>query len=171
MKGLNLENHLTDEQFTACLDGTPPQVELQTHLGACEQCQTEMEIFQTSLANFGGAAFGWSKARPVPSLRPVVLAKRRVSIAIGLQRAVAAMLLVGVGVPILVYTEHHRHPISKSVATSSSDDSESQIAQDNAILASVDRVLASTDPSPFQQYDLLLGPQKRTTSHTPSRAQ
>ena len=174
MRRVHSKHHLTDEQFAACLDGTPLQADSQAHLGACDKCRIEMQLFQESMTSFGAAASGWSKSQPVPSLRPVVLARPVRSAGLGLQWALAAMLLVGVGVPVLIHTEHlnnERRSQAAAEAAAASSDSDLQIAQDNAMLNSVNMALSSADPSPFQQYDLPTGPRSRSTFHAPARDQ
>ncbi len=168
-----LKGHLTDEQFAECLDGSPLRSDLQAHLGQCEPCRLEMELFQTSVADLSAASLQWSRAQPLPSLRPLVAAQAKRSLVISLQWAVAAMLLVGLGVPAYVPTEGQNHANRLVRAQPAAADSEGESASDTALLQSVNVALAGADPSPLQEYRLEAPGLKNTlqASATTVRAQ
>ena len=149
------EGHITDRQFAECLDGTPFQAAVWTHVEACERCRRELEQFSDAISNFNLSASNWSRAQPVPSLHVIADRKPGRSLAAPLQWALAAVLLVGFALPVFGPS-----PLDNVVAIHAvrsqpaAVDDERQIAQDNELLQSVDGVLARTEPSPFEEYRL-----------------
>ena len=155
----NATKHLTDEQFAECLSGEPPSRETQSHLATCDACRGEVEIFYGAVGDFSEAALDWSKSQPSVSPRAVA---SRPSMAAPLRWALAAVLLLAVGVPAALHREH-------AETESAPGDSPAQIAQDNTLLQSVDVALADSDPSPFREYGIADTPQKNSKSRLESR--
>jgi hypothetical protein len=150
-----LSSHLNDDQFTDCLIGTEPGVEAAAHLRECATCREELARFGMSVNDFNSAALGWSESRPAVSLRGASVGQqgRRRFFAVA-SYALAACLMLGVGVEVAVHHEQGTRPAAVASLSGSQEDSAAQIAQDNKLLMAVDVAIRSDDRSLVQAYGL-----------------
>jgi hypothetical protein len=152
--------HLTEDQFAELLSGGTPAPAVAAHLGMCDLCREELNMFLTSVDSLGKAAIEWSRSQPVAHPRTTLWKRDRFIFSPQLGWAIAGALLLAIGVPAML---HDRRPTASSrgeAAIAASEDSPAQIAQDNRLMESVDSALQSTDPSPFREYGLQTGPQR-----------
>ena len=158
----NTTAHLTDEQFAECLTAEYPQPAVQAHLAACDPCREELGVFMASMDDFSHAALGWSRAKQeVPHAK---LQNARHTLFAPLQWALACVLALAVGVPVMFHVEHTSQAGKPGMIANVSD-SAAQIAQDNRLMQSVDLALDQSDPSPYQEYHLDQ-PDSRTRSRS-----
>lgn len=154
--------HLTEEQFAECLMAGASTPSCRQHLAQCEECREEVSLFLSSIGDFSSASLQWSESRPAVSLRDIGDAQHGHRAAFApVGWALAAAVLLAIGVPSL----HHEQGLASGTVTaisSSVEESEAQIAQDNTLLQSVDMALAQNDPSPFREYDLSIERGKHT---------
>ena len=168
-------NHLSEAALSDVLIGLcSPDSE--AHLAVCPACRSRVQEFQSTVQAFNAASTAWSEARPpfpLPSPVPVIR-KPRPAYAAPLGWALAAAILVAIGLP--VWNTHSRpaekdapSPVALAIATST--DSEAQIAQDNELLRSVNLALSSDEEYPVSEYDLLDSPHTRARSRAELRNQ
>ena len=175
--------HLSEEALDDVLIGLSSP-ESEAHLAICSVCRGQLEDFQSRVQVFNQTSLAWSESKPAVSLRPKVEAKARRQRFIPLELAMAATLLLLIGVP--VWNREHNQtsepPVAQSAAAGDSEtqiaqdndllrsvdaalsthvDSDAQIAQDNDLLRSVDEVLSSNDDSPIREYHLAVKPHTR----------
>ena len=166
MTSFELDEHLSDQQFVECLDRSPLRAELQRHLLECEKCRLELKNFETSVAELNTATWDWSQSQPVVSLRAKAALTHTTWVPQPVRWALAALLLVGIAVPIYRSSESRDRQVNIA-ATEHPEDSEAQIKEDNILLQSVNAALGSTEISPIQEYGITLKPETRASHHAP----
>jgi hypothetical protein len=165
--------HLTDEQFAECaIVALSPESE--AHLRECPQCREELTRFSASMDDFSRAAFAWSETQPVVSLRAVTQPQAGRGWLVPATWAVAAALVVAVGVPMVIH--HDRQPSAPANAadvagSDGSDDSEAQIAEDNQLMRSVNMAIGVNDSSALRGYGLQTGRRARLKTVSGSRSE
>lgn len=148
--------HLSEEALDDVLIGLSSP-ESEAHLAVCGACRGQLEDFQSRVQVFNQTSLAWSESKPAISLRPKIEARARRQRFLPLELAMAATLLLVIGVPVW-NREHNQvseQPVAQSAATG---DSEAQIAQDNDLLRSVDAALSTNDESPISEYHLAVKP-------------
>ena len=147
-------NHLTNDQFTEMLMTGITDAACENHLAGCELCREELAVFSDSIGLFTTTSLAWSESKPAQSLRMTASRQVRRAAYAPLRWALAAAVIVGVGVPVWNYEQR---PIANQVTTPNlaSDDSPADIAQDNALMQSVNIALNSDEGSPLPEYHLL----------------
>jgi predicted anti-sigma-YlaC factor YlaD len=147
--------HLTDDQFTQCVIAAPT-AESAAHLLDCAQCRKELSRFTTSVSDFSRVTLAWSESRPSVSLRGASLSRMSHPIFAHARWALAAVLVLAAGVPVLL-RGNHQVAVPADVAVVAApvpDDSQEQIAQDNKLMQSVSLAIGVGEPSPFREYGL-----------------
>jgi hypothetical protein len=93
------QQHLTDDQFAACLAGESPTADVRAHLAACDLCREEASLFFSSVESLDKTTLAWSKDQPSVSPRARVFQPARSFLAPSVRWvAVAALALVSVAV-------------------------------------------------------------------------
>jgi hypothetical protein len=147
-------SHLSDEALDDVLIGMGAP-EAEKHLAACQVCRERVEAFRSGLDEFDQTTLAWSQARSN--------AMERIQVRPRLQRlprtfmgwALAVAVLLAIAIPLLRYNDHfwsNQNPTQ----ISSSEDSETQIAQDNELLKAVN-VAINEDNESLNNVDQLLG--------------
>ena len=147
-------NHLTNDQFTEMLMTGITAPVCENHLAGCALCREELAVFSDSVGLFTTTSLAWSESKPAQSLRMTASRQVRKAAYAPLRWALAAAVVVGVAVPVWNYEQR---PAANPVTTAAlaSDDSPAEIAQDNALLQSVNVALNSDEGSPLPEYHLL----------------
>ncbi len=148
------DHHLSDEQFSALLTGDRLDQAGQRHVAECARCRAEVEQFTSSVDLFSSASAAWAESRPAaPSLVPVSRSRERRALYMPVGWAVAAAMLVTLGLP--EWNRRHASVGDTEVATTAStSDSAAQVAADNQLLQSVNVALSSNEDSPLPEYRL-----------------
>lgn len=152
---MNHTGHLTEEQFAEC--ALTPDPASEAHLATCAPCRAELAAFAAAMNDFGMMATRWSEAQPRVSLRAVQQAKPHVLHHPAMRWALAGVLLVAVGVPVVLHGD--RAPENANDASTTSqmpvvDDSQAQIDQDNQLMQSVNVALSAPEPPFLAEYGL-----------------
>jgi hypothetical protein len=158
--------HLSEEALDDVLIGLSSP-ESEAHLAVCSVCRGQLEDFQSRVQVFNQTSLAWSESKPAVSLRPKVEARARRQRFIPLELAMAATLLLVIGVPVW-NREHNQisdQPVQHVAQSAAPGDSEAQIAQDNDLLRSVDAALSTSDESPISEYHLAV----KSHSHMKAR--
>jgi hypothetical protein len=148
--------HLSEEAINDVLIGLgSPNGE--EHLAACSFCRSRVETFQADMQAFNQTSLAWSEALPMPALDKARIAKPGRWIVSPLSWALAAALLIAVGLPL--WNTQHRHSPAESAnrasdTAASPSNSDAQIAQDNELMRSVDVALNESEDSPVSAYHL-----------------
>jgi len=174
---MNSTMHLTEDQIDDVLMGDVA-AERAAHLAACEDCKLRVEEFETPIASFKAVSLAWSERRsatlPSKLVMPVSSAWQR-----GAGWAAAAVLLVGIGVPVARHETRGTQVVASkevslagsgvaaqaAVATAvresgpgvvapASGKSAAQIARDNQMLQTIDRELDASVQSPADAFGL-----------------
>jgi hypothetical protein len=154
--------HLSEEALDDVLIGLSSP-ESEAHLAVCNVCRGQLEDFQSRVLVFNQTSLAWSESKPAISLRPKVEAKARRQRFVPLELAMAATLLLVIGIPVWNHEHNQTSDQPVPVAQNSTQaDSEVQIAQDNDLLRSVDAALSTNDESPISEYHLAVKPHSRT---------
>jgi anti-sigma factor RsiW len=145
------QNHLTDEALDDLLIGLGSPAS-HGHLEQCAECRTRVDSFRSTIDSFNHASMAWSEAQtnstaPAPSRRRPIFARPVFAVwaAAALLLAVAGPSAWRVFVPRTV----------QAPAVAGSQDSESQIAEDNELLQAVNAALATDEKSVVDQYQLM----------------
>lgn len=160
--------HLSEEAINDLLIGLG-SAESRAHLATCPVCSGRVKEFQSGVDAFNLASLAWSEARPYAGRQAAARWSVRRVAASPWSWALAAALLVVIGIP----TWNH-NPFFKNNATVSAPrqgDSEAQIAQDNDLLRSVNVALAESEQSPINEYNLLQAPHPRLRTRLELRKQ
>jgi hypothetical protein len=144
--------HLTEEALDDVLIGIGAP-ESEAHLASCSLCREKLTDFRTNVSAFNRASVAWSEAEAMK--RPVAAPKAAGiwHIVSPFEWALAALLFLSVGIP--VWNREHRGAVPENAESlAESADSEVQIAQDNALMKSVDSALSADDISPLRDYQM-----------------
>ena len=148
--------HLTEEQLTEIVVDGFASGPCREHLASCVPCrervESEMLAFGASVDAFNRVSLAWSTAQPrrVRTTNSASHHPRRLTF------ATTALAIAAVTVAIVVpgfYREFHP-PVHTHDLAATAEDTPAQIADDNALMVSVNVVLASSDPLPLNQYKL-----------------
>lgn len=157
----DLSGHLSEEAINDVLIGLgTPQSD--AHLAACSACSSRMREFHTEMAVFNQTTLAWSEARSGKSLHIAPGSKLRRVASSRLIWALAATLLLAVGLPIWNHSHNQSLPSSASAPVTAAADVETQIAQDNDLLRAVNVALNESEESPVSEYHLLEPPHSRS---------
>ena len=156
-----LTTHLSEEALDDVLIGLG-SAESELHLETCAACRGKLEEFHANLQTFNQASLAWSEARSTSRFDVFSRGKAQRRIVQSLEWALAAALLLAIGIP--VWNRYNR-PVSDhdtGIATPLQD-SETQIAQDNDLLRSIDAALTSNEVSPLSDYGISESPTYQAT--------
>lgn len=147
--------HLTDEQFSDLLAGQSPSAAVEGHLSTCEYCRGELEAVEGTLSNFNRFSLTWAQREAARRVqRPSQWALQLGSMptwAVGLAgTAVAVLIALGTGLPFGHEAEQTTAEIVLPGPTNA------QIAQDNELLASIDRQLQYSAESAIPANELMV---------------
>jgi hypothetical protein len=150
--------HLNEESINDVLIGlgTP---ESEAHLAACSECRSHVQGFRADVKAFNQTTLAWSEARPVKTLRAGAAAKVWRAMVSPPGWAFAAALLVVLG--YAVGNHFHSPSSSGDASVTAPTDTDTQIAQDNELLRSVNVALNETEESPISEYHLVEAPHSR----------
>lgn len=150
--------HLSEEALNDVLIGLGSP-ESEQHVAACAECRAQLQIFATEMQLFNQTSLAWSEARSA-TLGAIELPKKRPAIYAEVGVALAAALLLAIGLPIWMHTHGPaKHPEQAATAAAmGQQDSADQIAQDNELMRSVDMALSSSEESPVSDYQILERP-------------
>jgi hypothetical protein len=151
--------HLTEEAVNDVLIGLSSP-EADAHLAVCQSCCDRLEQFRSTMKMFNQTSLAWSESRPSTDLRAAVRPKARPAIFVRTGWALAAMALLAIGIPVWNHESRILHSHASASAPAPSD-SETQIAEDNDLLRSVDAVLSENEASPLSDYQLQARPHPR----------
>ena len=170
-----MSEHITEDQLTEMvIEGQMPapcRAHLQECVACSERLSRELELFGSSVDAFNASTIAWSRSRPVPVQRP-----RKASAPAQRWFAPAALAFAAAAVAMIAVPVWHPHPRDVApVAAVASGDSATEIAQDNALMQSVNVALNASEPSPLDEYNLAVtsGPRvtpRSTHSQYPSRS-
>ena len=174
--------HLTEDQMDDLLMGDLA-AEPAAHLASCSTCKAQVEEFETSIASFKAVTLAWSERQsatlPSKLLQPVGSAWQRGAS----WAAAAAVLLVGIGVPLARHETRGAQVVATNGASRAevagakqaggatathvresgpgapgvvavSGKSDAQIARDNQMLQAIDRELDASVQSPADDFGL-----------------
>ncbi len=152
--------HLSEEALHDVLIGLSSPAS-DAHLAACPACRGQVQEFRSDMQLFNQTTLAWSEAMPAaqlsatsrPAIRPAYFAPAR--------WALAAAVLLAVGLPVWRYYRHSA-PNYASVPVTQSEDTEAQIAQDNELLRSINMALSANETSPIREYHLSDRPHDRS---------
>lgn len=138
--------HLTDAEFSDLLAGEFPEDDLRTHLAGCEYCRNELECVRDSMSSFSSIGTRWANAVaparvPVPS-RWAFRLRAIPSWTAGIAMTAFTGLLVFSFGPV-GHARTHAAPLAKSVAAPTN----TQLAEDNRLMQSIEQELAYQDES------------------------
>jgi hypothetical protein len=154
-----MNSHLTDEALDDVLIGLAT-AESEAHLAVCDLCRAKVRSFRSDVDTFNQASLAWSQSRAesLPAVHPLPTraVKSPWAALAPVEWAMAAAVLLFIALPVW---NHGRHPdlgamVTPAAQNSEAQDSETQIAQDNDLLKSIDAALSASDVSPVAAYDL-----------------
>jgi hypothetical protein len=148
-----LSTHLSQEALDDVLIGLG-STESELHLETCAACREKLEEFHANVRTFNQASLAWSEARPMARLDVAAKAKASRRMLSPLEWALAAAVLLLIG--MTAWNREHRPMPDRGVAVAPAppEDSETQIAQDNDLLRSIDASLSANDVSPLSDYQI-----------------
>jgi hypothetical protein len=151
--------HLSEEALNDILIGMGSS-DAEEHLASCHVCREKVEAFHAGLVEFNQTTLAWSEERS--NALPRITARPRPQLVPHSFRgwALAAAVLMAVAIPLLRY----KHPPLSNEPTaqvSSSEDSETQITQDNELLNAVNVAINEDNKSLKNVNQLLEGPHPR----------
>ena len=157
---MTAQTHLSQEALNDVLIGFGTSSS-EAHLAACAVCRGQLEAFCSDLQMFNQSSLAWNQARSTTMPHP---AQPQHAIFTLLGWALAAMLLLAIGIPVWNY-EHRSYLSSSPVAVqnnnpapvATTNDAETQIAEDNHLLREVNEALSVNEASPFAEYHLAEG--------------
>jgi anti-sigma factor RsiW len=160
--------HLSEEAVNDVLIGLG-SLESKAHLGVCSICSSRVKEFRSEVNAFNRATLAWSEARPRATLDEDERRRVRWIAASPLSWALAAALLLAVGFPVW----NHLKPAADNASVPSPlhEDSQTQIAQDNDLLNSVNVALNEGEESPVAVYQLSEAPHPRLKARPELRKQ
>ena len=166
--------HLNDDQFTDVLIGEQLSSDATAHLSQCEACREELARFGSSVGDFNTASLAWSVSHAAGSSIEANRVRRfesRSPIMMAASWALAACLTVMAGVAVVQHREASSREANVASMVPPHEDSEAEIAQDNKLLADVEREIHGYDRSPVQEYGLQSMANGHTKSHGESKTQ
>ncbi len=140
-----MSEHITEDQLTEMvIEGQMPAA-CRAHLQECVACSErlsgELELFGSSMDAFNASTMAWSRSRPAP-----VQHVRRASASARLWFAPAALTFAAAAVALITVPVWHTHtPDAAPIAAVASGDNAAQIAQDNALMQSVNVALNANE--------------------------
>lgn len=159
-----LSAHLSDEALNDVLIGLSSTA-ADAHLAVCPHCRGQLDVFRSEMQLFNQTSLAWGEARSAKTARPATIPKVRKAILAPAGLAIAAMILLAIGLP--VWNHHHRSTRDYAVAPApAQQDSAEQIAQDNELLRSVDMALSTNEESPISEYYLSGKPRPHPKTRT-----
>jgi predicted anti-sigma-YlaC factor YlaD len=151
-----LSAHLSEEALNDVLIGLSPPAS-DAHLEQCEFCRGQLQSFRSEMRVFNQASLAWSAARPSRSYRAAPKTQARRVISAPVSWALATVILLMIAIP--AWNRNHRASRNSQAGTAASSAlSETQIAEDNDLLRSVNAVLSVNEESPISEYHLSGGP-------------
>jgi len=157
---MNPAPHLTDEAFDDVLIGLA-SAESEAHLAVCPSCRTKVQAFRGHVDTFNQASLAWSQSRAeaLPAIQPPPARKIKSpwTALAPAEWAIATAVLLFIALPVW-NRGPHSDPYSGVIQNPATEDSETQIAQDNDLLKSIDAALSAGDASPVAEYGLVEQP-------------
>lgn len=132
-----MNTHLTAQQRNDIALGTADAA-ASAHLAVCVRCHAEAEATAAALASFRLAAVRWSEQAAVRAWLPQ--SNRRLKVAAWPAWALAAVLLVGMAIPLA----RRQSPPPAAVSV------EAQLSRDNQLLARIDTEIGASAPAALQ---------------------
>lgn len=152
--------HLSEEAMNDVLIGLGSP-ESEAHIGTCAECRSQLQAFQANMQLFNQTSLAWSETRSA-TLGTIAVPKRNKILLASAGWALAATVLLGVGVPMWMHNldsvKHGGQAATAPVAAQ--QDSVEQIAQDNELMHSVDMALSSSEVSPISEYQTIERPRE-----------
>jgi hypothetical protein len=150
--------HLSEEAINDVLIGLGT-AESDAHLAVCSICNSHLKQFRVEMEAFNETTLAWSEARPTASLRATRRSKVRAAMYSPLGWALAAVLLIAIGIPV---RSHYQSSLDRaSVQAPAPGDTQAQIEKDNDLLRSVDVALNENEESPISAYHISEAPRHR----------
>ena len=139
--------HLTEEALNDVLIGmgTPAS---EQHLSACAECRARAGECTAGIALLDASSLAWSRQRAAQMPDTPATAGARHWPLATMGWAAAAVLLAAVALPVWHSREHPKAGTVQP-AMAQAEDSEAQIAQDNALLRDVDAVVNASEAPPL----------------------
>ncbi|MDR3724123.1 MAG: hypothetical protein P4K83_06505 [Terracidiphilus sp.] len=149
--------HLSEEALNDILIGIGSE-QSERHLAQCPECRARVEEFNSGIALLDATSMAWSRQRAaqMPDPPPHTGAGRFPLATMGW--ATAAVLLIAIVAPVW---RHHLNqskigyatqPAIQTPEVTHAEDSEAQIAQDNALMRDVDAAINASEASPLGGY-------------------
>jgi hypothetical protein len=158
--------HLSEEALDDVLIGLGSP-EAEAHLAVCELCRHQIKGFQSGVGAFNQASLAWSESKPRTSLQ-LPAAKAGPAWIPQLTWAMGAVVLLLIGASVW---NHNPAVVPENPAVALVQaDSETQIAEDNDLLKSINAALSESEASPVQQYGLSDQPRPHRRARRESRS-
>jgi hypothetical protein len=145
-------DHLSEEALDDFLIGLVSP-ESEHHLADCELCRDKVQSLRSDLQTFNQASLSWSQSKPLLHLRPLVTRRAPGSRFASPRWAMALLVLLLLGGALLRYQRNSGLDNNAPAAPVTVDD-ETQIAQDNRMLQSVEMALNDSESPAIAEYHL-----------------
>jgi hypothetical protein len=149
----NFNAHLTEEALDDVLIGMGSE-EAALHLAACPECRARVKEFSSEIALLDATSMAWNRQRAAQMSDPQPhTGVGRIPLAT-MGWVVAAVLLIAVAAPVWHRLNQSKigyvpPPAIQTPAVAQTGDSETQIAQDNALLRDVDAAINASEAPPL----------------------
>lgn len=144
--------HLTEEALNDVLIGMGCE-ESERHMAACPECRARVEEFTSGIELMNATSMAWSRQRAaqLPNPQPNAGVWRFPLATMGW--VAAAVLLIAVAAPVWHRLDQPKIGYApqaiQTPAMAHTEDSETQIAQDNALLRDVDAAINASEAPPL----------------------
>jgi hypothetical protein len=145
--------HLTEEALNDVLIGMGSE-ESERHMAACPECRARVEEFSSEIELMNATSMAWSRQRAaqMPDPQPNAGVWRFPLATMGW--VAAAVLLIAVAAPVWHRLDQSKigyvpPPAIQTPTVAQTGDSETQIAQDNALLRDVDAAINASEAPPL----------------------
>ncbi|MDR3792930.1 MAG: hypothetical protein P4L03_06075 [Terracidiphilus sp.] len=146
--------HLTEEALNDVLIGMGSE-ESERHLAACSVCRAQVEQFISGVELLDATSMAWSRQRAaqMPGLQPHAGVWRIPLATMG--SAAAFVLLIAIAAPVWHRLDQPKvgyapPAVVQTPAAAQTEDSETQIAQDNALLRDIDAAVNASEAPPLE---------------------
>jgi hypothetical protein len=135
-----INSHLTDEQLSDLLAGDNSDVASVTHVKQCDRCRAEIESLGSSVQHFNGLGMLWAEQN-APRRIPVPLHGMGSWLRWSSWMIPAALALI---FSSFLFLGHDRNSsdIARDAVSTDSDRNEASIAEDNRLMAEINRELS-----------------------------
>ena len=162
----DMTNHLSEEALDDVLIGLGSH-ESHAHLAVCPECRSQVATFRGDIGLLNAASMAWSQSRIAKPLPSAPAARVLHAAFVGWAVAVAALLLMAVG--IWRHRPDSTPDQANSVQLSRPADSPDEIAQDNQLLEAVSLAISPVEASPIEEYKIMESPRPYTKAYSKSR--